>query len=126
MKKRSCIINNETGFFLPYVLFITALVFVIITASIRSYQHEVDMTHHHIEHLKAETIVQTAFATFIQNELPTDQSKLHVDYAFPDGEVTLVYNFIDDFEYRLHFTVLTKNGLEYTALIKKEDIPNID
>lgn len=116
MRKKLCIISNESGFFLPYVLFITALVFVIITASIRTYQHEIEITQHHIEQLKAETIVQMGLAKFLENNLPTDQNTVHVHYNFPDGDVTLIYTLIDDFEYRIHCTVLTKNGLEYTIL----------
>ncbi len=116
MKNQSFITNNESGFFLPYVLFITALVFIIITTSIRTYQHEIEITHHLIDQLKAETIVQMGLAKFKQDYLPNEQDTLNVHYSFPDGEVTIIYNFINDFEYRLHFTVLTKSGLVYTTV----------
>ncbi|HLQ98453.1 MAG TPA: hypothetical protein VK135_07160, partial [Candidatus Dormibacteraeota bacterium] len=92
MKKRSCIISDESGFFLPYVLFIVALVFIIITANIRTYQHEIEITYHHIERVKAETIIQMGLAKFKERELPTELETLHIDYLFPDGEVTLIYS----------------------------------
>lgn len=116
MKKQSFIMSNESAFFLPYVLFIATLIFIIIAASIRTYQHDIEITHHFIEQLKAETIVQLAIASFNQEYLEVGQDTLDFIYSFPDGEVLVRYNFIDDFEYRLHFTVLTTNELSYTTL----------
>lgn len=108
--------NNESGFFLPYVLFIATLIFIIIAASIRTYQHDIEITHHFIEQLKAETIVQLAITSFNQEYLEAGQNTLDFHYSFPPGDASIRYNFIDDFEYRLHFTVLTSNGLSYTTL----------
>lgn len=120
MKKRSCIISEESGFYLPYVLFIVALVFIIITANIRIYHHEIEITDHHIERVKAETIIQMGLAKFKEDELPTELETLHIDYLFPDGEITLIYSLISDLEYRIHCTVLTNNGLEYTSLFTEK------
>lgn len=121
MKKQSFIMSNESGFFLPYVLFIATLVFIIIAANIRTHQHDIEITHHFVEQLKAETIVQMAITSFNQEYLEIEQDTLNIYYHFPDGEASIIYNYIDDTEYRLHFTVLTTNGLPYTTLktIKK-------
>ena len=116
MKKQSFITSNQSGFFLPYVLFITTIIFIIITTSIRTYQHEIEITHHLIDQLRAETIVQMGLAKFNQEYLPTKRDTFNVHYNLLDGEVTIAYSFIDDSEYRLHFTVITKKGLTYTTL----------
>lgn len=121
MKKQSFIISSESGFYLPYVLFIATLIFIVIAASIRTYQQDIEITHHFVEQLKAETIVQMGVATFNQEYLEIEQDTLNIHYSFPDGEVTMIYNFINDSEYKLHFTVLTKNGLSYTTLITNKD-----
>lgn len=107
---------NEAGFFLPYVLFITSLVFMIVTTSINIYQQDTQMTHRYVDQLRIETLVQMGLATFRKEYLPNESSTLTVDYVFPDGEVTIVYHLIDEFEYRLHFTVLTVNDSLYTVL----------
>lgn len=85
------------------------------TASIRAYQHEIEITHHLVDQLRVETIVQMGLTKFNEEHLPNDEDTLNVQYDFPDGEVTIVYSFIDDSEYRLHFTILTKSGLAYTT-----------
>src|SRR5690625_263343 len=126
MKKRSCILNNESGLFLPYVIFIVTLVFIIISANIRTYQREIEITHHLTEQVKAETIVQMGLAKFKEGDLPTEPETLHIHYLFPDGEVTMVYSLIDDFEYRIHCTVLTNNGLEYTTLLTEKTTTNFN
>jgi|SRR5690625_3119743 len=127
MKNQSYIMNNESGFFLPYTLFITALIFIIITTGIRTYHHEIDITHHLVDQLKSETIIQMGLAKFNQNHLPTDQDTLNVDYSFQHGEVTISYNTINDSEYRLYFNVLTKDGLVFSALKRgKLEIDSID
>lgn len=125
MKKPSFIMSNQSGFFLPYVLFITTIIFIIITASIRTYQHEIEITHHLIDQLRGETIVQMGLAKFNQEYLPIERDTFSVYYNLPDGEVTIVYSFIDDSEYRLHFTVITKNGLTYTTLKPVKSTSNI-
>lgn len=115
MKKQLFIMESESGFFLPYVLFITALIFIIIATSINTYQQDIQITHRLVEQLRIETIVQMGLAKFNQEHLPNEEARIDVSYNFRDGEVTIVYSLINDFEYRLHFTVLAKSGLEYTT-----------
>lgn len=126
MKNQSLITNKESGFFLPYVLFITVIVLTIITSSIRTYQSEIEITHHLIEQLKAETILQMGISKFNQDYLPNDQETLNVQYNFPDGDVAIIYNLISELEYRLHFTITTNNGLVYTTVNITKTTPTID
>lgn len=125
MKKQSFIMSNQSGFFLSYTLFITTIIFIIITASIRTYQHEIEITHQLIDQLRGETLVQMGLAKFNQEYLPIERETFSVHYHLPDGEVTIAYSFIDDSEYRLHFTVITKNGLTYTTLKPIKSTSNI-
>jgi hypothetical protein len=108
--------NNETGFFLPYVLFITTLLFIVITASIKTYQQDTYLTHHYLDQLRAETIVQIGLTKFKEDYLPNEETSLKVNYNFLDGDVTIVYHLINEVEYKLHFTVLTKEGTVYTTI----------
>jgi len=47
--------TSQSGFFLPYVLFITAIVLFIVTANVNIYRQDVLLTHQHINQLKIET-----------------------------------------------------------------------
>lgn len=119
MKKQSFFMNNESGFFLPYVLFITTLIFLTVTMSVRTYQHEIEITHHLVDQLRAETMMQMGLALFEKNDFPEGAEPFHVTYDFPDGEVTIKYEYMSELEYYLHFTVLTNGGLVYTTYKRK-------
>ena len=114
--------NKEAGFFLPYVLFITSLVFIVITASINIYQQDIQITHQYIDQLRIETLFQMGQAKFKEEYLPNEMGTIQVKYTFPDGMVTIVYNRIDDFQYKLHFTILTEND-SYFTILSTNNIP---
>lgn len=108
--------KSEKGFFLPYVLFITSLVLIIVTASAHAYHREIQITHHQIEHIRLETLLQMGLASFKEEHIPNDLSHFTVDYLFPDGEVTITYLLIDDFGYQLRFNILTVNQSVYRII----------
>lgn len=109
MKKQLYFMTKEKGFILPYTLFITTIILLLLTASINIYSREVQMTHQAVEQLKLETLFQMGRTKF-KNELSTLNS--HNDtivYTFPDGTVEIEYIVGED-DHNLHFTIYTKNN----------------
>lgn len=108
--------SSEKGFFLPYVLFITSLVLIIVTASVHAYQRDVQITQHQMEHIRIETLLQMGFAAFGEEQIPNDASHFTIDYEFPDGKVMVTYDLINDPDYQLKFKILTVNQSAYTIV----------
>lgn len=122
MKKQSFFIwvqkrkTTEQGFVLPYVLFITALTFIILTASIHTYQQAMQVSDRQIDQIKIETLLQMGIEKFKQEYITNDIPRLTVDYTFPDGQVTITSDIINELECELHLSVLTVNQSAYTTL----------
>lgn len=105
--------NNEKGFFLPYVLFITTIVFLLLTMSIKKYHQEIDMTYHHMEQLRIETLFQMAREELKLQILKDPQSSGSVAYNFPDGYVKVTYHELQTEHYKLLLSVQTINDSTY-------------
>lgn len=94
--------HNEKGFILPLVLFITAIVMVIVLSGIQIYKNNIQLTHHHIQQLKIETLLQSALTRFKQElkngniTLPGSSDELlSTSYTFPDGQVEIHRRMVD-------------------------------
>lgn len=109
MKKRLSFINNQSGFFLPYVLFITSLVFIFITSNISIYQNELQITDRQVEQLKIETLFQMGRAKLKEN-IEMFEAGNTATYLFQDGSVEILIEDWDDNKYKLFFTILTKGN----------------
>lgn len=109
MKKRLSFINNQSGFFLPYVLFITSLVFILITSNISIYQSELQITARQVEQLKIETLFQMGRAKLKEN-IEMFEAGNKATYLFRDGSVEILIEDRKDNKYTLFFTILTKNN----------------
>jgi major membrane immunogen (membrane-anchored lipoprotein) len=107
MKKQSFFINKQDGFFLPYVLFITAIVLLVVSLGTHAYKNDIYIVHNHFEQLKIETIVQMGREQFKREVSEHTAKKGHVSYVFPQGSAEITYTRMDDTEYTLLFTVST-------------------
>src|SRR5690625_1142105 len=111
MKKQLYFINNESGVFLPYVLFIATILFIVIFASINMYQKEMKLTYQNMEQLKIEKLFQKGYEKFTQEySLNKLQKNLTVQYMFPDGDVSIKYIHLNESEGQLHFEIVTKEN----------------
>ncbi|WP_077326963.1 hypothetical protein [Virgibacillus siamensis] len=108
MKNPFMYINDQRGFILPYVLFITALLIITITASIRLYHNELIITESQAEQVKVETLFQMAHSQFTDN-LPNKNNPADnpVMYHFPYGNVKIEYIRMDTETYHLYVTITT-------------------
>ncbi|GAA0602506.1 hypothetical protein GCM10009001_19320 [Virgibacillus siamensis] len=107
MKKRFEFITDRNGFILPYVLFTTALVIIIVTASIQLYKNELQITERQTEQLKIETLFQMGRAQFIESLQDHNLPESPVTYHFPYGDVAIQYKILDTNEHHLYFTITT-------------------
>ncbi|HEY4602634.1 MAG TPA: hypothetical protein VIG73_15305 [Cerasibacillus sp.] len=119
MKKKSSFITNERGFFLPFVLFFTIVIFMLIMASIKSYQNDVIMTHRLSEHVKIETLYQMGLARF-KNDLASQENLIdertnHFFYQFPSGQVDITSERKDDYLY-LAYIITTDKGVSSSTI----------
>lgn len=113
MKKRLFFMSNQKGFFLPYVLFVSALVLIIVTANINTYNQDIFMTQNHLDQINMETLVQMGRIKF-KDEIEIHQKdKGEVEYVFPEGRVALQYTRLTELEYNLLFTIRTRKDSEY-------------
>src|SRR5699024_12147737 len=64
MKNKLFYITNQHGFFLPYVLFIVSLTFIIVSTNIKIYNNEIQMMNHLTEQIKIETLLNMGRTKF--------------------------------------------------------------
>src|SRR5690625_2885206 len=121
MKKRLFFIN-ESGFILPYVLFLITIIFIVLTANIHIYKQETYNTHHHLEQLKIETLVQMGIMTFKNDYMDKNIQTNEVTYTFPDGTVDISFVPKELNEHLLHIRAQTNDNSYYTT----RNIINID
>ncbi|WP_088050629.1 hypothetical protein [Virgibacillus dakarensis] len=127
MKKQLSFINKQHGFFLPYVLFITAIVLFVLTVNTNTYKNDIRIIHNHLEQLKIETLVQMGREKFkVETGTHTDERGT-VSYSFPPGNVKIIYNRLTLTEYRLFFTVETgeKTYTNINTLLLNEPIEKV-
>lgn len=105
--------TNQHGFFLPYVLFITALIFIIVTASINIYKNDTHITHRLVEQTKIKTLVQMSSMKFKENLEELDSTDNPITYTFPDGNVEITYLVLNKQEIRIDFLINTEKNLAY-------------
>ena len=106
--------NNEAGFFLPYVLFITTLIFIIITANINTYQKEILISKMHSDQIQFETLFQMGHVAFKKEAQILEENTGKLDYNFPTGAVHITYRAVSKDKYRLLFTIYTSDNAVYS------------
>ena len=113
MKKLLFFIRDQHGFLLPYVLFMTALAFIVITVSIQMYRNEIEITDNQIEQLRVETLFQMGREQFIDDWENGRIEANPVVYSFPYGETKIHYMQLEDSLYQLHAVISTADGFSY-------------
>ncbi len=124
MKKRLFFITGEGGFFLPYVLFIAALVFMMLTASTNIYKNDIEITHGLAEQLQIKTLRQMGEHQFKKSLNQLDDSSGNMAYTFPNGAVRVHYEWIKKTELVFIFYMETKTGTKSSfgdTIITEED-----
>ncbi|MFC4022799.1 hypothetical protein ACFOUV_03100 [Oceanobacillus longus] len=115
MRKLLSTTNNQHGFILPYVLFITTLALILITAHIHSYQLGIEITDRYVQQLKMETLFQMG-----RERIKTDIDEIAVpgtlNYNFPYGEVRIEVQEIEQNNYELFFTITTNSNNHIYAI----------
>lgn len=114
LKRSLFSISNQHGFILPYVLFITALTFILIVASINIYHDEIHITQKQTQQLKIETLFQMGHSKFKESLLTSKTTVSPVTYNFPYGKVVIKYVKMNENEYHLYFTINTDKGSTFT------------
>ncbi|WHX27503.1 hypothetical protein QNH47_06510 [Virgibacillus halodenitrificans] len=115
MKKRFLsTITNQRGFILPVVLFTISIFFILITATITSYQNEIHMSEAHLERVKMHTLLQMSFQLVMEeyDDLSALPHTLH--YSFLQGEVNITTTSITDDTWETLAKVTTNNHSEHT------------
>ncbi|MBT2214450.1 hypothetical protein KK120_01220 [Virgibacillus dakarensis] len=127
MKKQLSFTNKQHGFFLPYVLFITAIVLFVLTVNTNTYKNDIRIIHNHLEQLKIETLVQMGREKFKAETGTHTDERGTVSYSFPPGNVKIIYNRLTPTEYRLFFTVETgeKTYTNINILLLNEPIEKV-
>ncbi len=118
MKKYYDFTRRESGFILPYVLVIVTIALIVMTASIKIYEQEFKVTHHYLEQIKIETLMQMAYVQFHEDYDMNEASQIRTEYEFPSGSVDVTYSPITDEPDTLYFVVDTDKATRYTFLKK--------
>ncbi|RDW19194.1 hypothetical protein CWR48_09090 [Oceanobacillus arenosus] len=114
MIKELSFTNNENGFILPYVLFITSLVFIIVTTNIMMYGNDLQLTENQIEQVKIETLFQMQREKFKQEMKEHGLPKPVTTYLFPDGTVKITIIRSTDQVHELNIDITTNNNQHYS------------
>ncbi|WP_249871104.1 hypothetical protein [Oceanobacillus saliphilus] len=124
MKNRLYIISNQKGFTLLYVLYITVIVFLLITASIQNYQRDLEITDRHIQQLHVETLFQMGREK-VKSEITHLNFPVTRTYDFSDGQVAVEVKQLNVDTFELLFTI-TLSSDDYIFgirnLLKYEEI----
>ena len=83
--------SNQRGFFLPYILFIIALVFIIVSANIKIYQNEIHTMEHLTEQIHIESLLQMGYMKYKDQMKDVEEFPQKVLFDFPSGEVNVFY-----------------------------------
>src|SRR5690625_7726432 len=86
MKKYYDFTRRESGFILPYVLVIVTIALIVMMTSIKIYEQEFKVTHHYLEQIKIETLMQMAYVQFHEDYDKNDASQIRTEYEFPRSE----------------------------------------
>lgn len=124
MKNRLSFMNNDAGFFLPYVMFIITLVFIFITANIQSYKNDIYITDRQVEHVIIESLFQLGRES-VKTEINSPDVPDKVHYTFPDGTVEITINPREDY-HELFFSINTNKNTSYSfknVMLKAEAPP---
>lgn len=132
MLKTLLVPREQKGFILPFVLFTAAIVMVTVISGIHIYKNNIQLTHHHIQQIKIETLFQSGLAHFKQDmengDITLSKSSddtLTTTYTLPDGDVEIYNRLVEDEEtedtdthknlYRLR-CIITTGDLSYTFI----------
>ena len=107
--------NNEAGFYLVYTVFISMIVCTILLSAIVAYRLNVTETHKLLDLTRKETIIQMAKESFKQDFLHNEAKDGKIIYNYPDGEVEVLYEKMEEGIWKLVLTITTKQKNEYTA-----------
>lgn len=113
MRKKLSFITNEHGYFLPFVLFFTTIILLIIIGSINNYHNELTMSHRLHEQIKIETLYQMGLAQFKKDialigESDTILWAREFAYQFPYGHVDITFERKGDYLYIAYFIMTDK------------------
>src|SRR5699024_4751951 len=92
MRNKFFYFNNQRGFFLPYVLFIVSLTFLLVTTNIKLYVNEIHMMHYLIEQIKIETLIQMSHMKYREDVNQSNHIPEVISYTFPS--VMLRFHFL--------------------------------
>lgn len=127
MKRQLSFMNNDAGFFFPYVLLVTAVVFIFITATITMYASDGKITEKHMEQVKIETLFQMAHSKFTEENETKEIDSGESYYTFPYGNVEITYAPSDENRYELYFNITTdKNDVYSITHTWQQDPDNKD
>lgn len=116
MKKRLSYLKVDSGFYLPYVLFVSVAALSFITASIMIYTNEGKISSQLMEQIEAETLIQMGRAKLITEGTYVGESSGEVMYVFPNGEIRIKYTLIEGELYQLHYYVLTNKNFDFQII----------
>ncbi|SES83514.1 hypothetical protein SAMN05216389_102391 [Oceanobacillus limi] len=108
--------SNQKGYFLPSVMFICMIVFIVLTAHIQIYSNSLHMTDKIVENIKLESLFQMSYTKFqedVKSFTYTEQEQT-IHYEFPDGTVEIKYFFQEMDSIHLMMNITSKNQAHYS------------
>lgn len=104
--------SNERAMFLPFVLFVSLIIFSVITTMITIYQNEKVISQQLWEQTKAETMVEMSVQKFKADHV-YDKDDGTVQYHFPTGDVFITFTKKAEDTYDLTFDIVTDFNQEF-------------
>lgn len=107
MKGHLLLGKDESGFFLPFVIYVVIIIFSVITTTLTIYNNDLNISNQSWEQMKAETIVQMSVKQFKLDKPYVTNSTGTTIYEFPTGNVIVNYKMLEENQYLLMLTIET-------------------
>lgn len=111
MRRQLHTITKANGFFLPYSMFITVLIFLNVSTVIILYENKIITQRTMNELIEVETLIQMSKEQFKQDMHNLADSG-EINYTHPNGTAILAYNQIES-EFQINVTVHTEKGTNH-------------
>jgi len=115
MKKRLFCTTSQSGFIMPFVLFLTIFIFILVSSSIQHYKLDIEITERHIQQLKMETLFQMGREK-VKQEINAVSLPETFTYDFPDGIVRIEAKALEQDTIELFYTIEAKSNHHIYAI----------
>lgn len=109
MKKHLLYLQDESGFYFVYTVWVTMLVLAVTLTIITGYRLHVEETQHLLDITRKENIIEMTQELAVKEEALFKKEKLEGNYQYPHGEVQVTSQIVDESTIKLIMRIQTES-----------------